>query len=109
MGFLKSLFGGSDDESPAREAKFITGSQSTRLNAVDAEDVVEVLATDGTRPETRERLQRHRQWGVATPRIALTQTSLIDDEELIELVEQDIAELCQNLGFPNQPEITRFP
>lgn len=105
MGFFSSLFGGGD---APQDFKRVSSYQPTFDPADLPADVVQITATDGPMMEHRERLRHLRASGVTTPRIALSRTSQVE-EELIELVEMEIAELCVEVGFPHPPVIERMP
>jgi translation elongation factor EF-Tu-like GTPase len=60
---------------------------------------VVVSATDGPMPITREQLQAVSRGGATSVDIALVNTGLVDDEELLELVELEVRELAQQCGL----------
>jgi hypothetical protein len=66
---------------------------------VPPSDEVEVSATDGPMPATVEQLQAVRARGATSVDVALVNTHLVDDEELLELVELEIREAAAGCGL----------
>jgi elongation factor Tu len=62
--------------------------------------IIEVAATDGPMPQTREHVLLARQVGVPYIVVALNKADMVDDEELLELVEMEVRELLTSYGFP---------
>jgi selenocysteine-specific elongation factor len=58
-----------------------------------------IAADDGVMPQTREHLDILTLLGVNKGWVALTKTDLVQDEEWIDLVELDISELLEEIGF----------
>ena len=56
--------------------------------------ILVVAATDGPMPQTREHILLARQVGVPQLVVFLNKCDLVDDEELLELVELEVRELC---------------
>jgi translation elongation factor EF-Tu-like GTPase len=71
-------------------------------------DAVIVSAADGPLPETVEQLKALRTQGATTVDIVITNTDLVDDAELLELVELEIRDLAQQNGLA-VGSITRGP
>ncbi len=57
-------------------------------------------ATDGPMPQTREHILLARQVGVPALVVFLNKCDMVDDEELLELVEMEVAELLDKYEFP---------
>ena len=57
-------------------------------------------ATDGPMPQTREHILLARQVGVPALVVFLNKCDMVDDEELLELVEMEVAELLEKYEFP---------
>ena len=66
-----------------------------------------VSAPDGPMPQTREHVLLARQVEVPAMVIFLNKTDQMDDEELLELVELELAELLGGYGFPEDTPIIR--
>ncbi len=62
--------------------------------------ILVVSATDGPMPQTREHILLARQVGVPYIVVFINKIDLVDDEELIELVEMEVADLLTKYGFP---------
>jgi len=62
--------------------------------------ILVVSAADGPMPQTREHVLLARQVNVPALVVFLNKVDLVDDEELIELVELELAELLTQYGFP---------
>ena len=62
--------------------------------------ILVVSATDGPMPQTREHILLARQVGVPALVVFLNKVDAVDDEELLELVEMEIAELLELYDFP---------
>jgi translation elongation factor EF-Tu-like GTPase len=62
-------------------------------------DEVEVSATDGPMPLTVEQLRAIRARGGTSVDVALTNTDLVDDVELLELVELEINQTAAECGL----------
>ncbi len=58
-----------------------------------------VNATDGVTAETREQIIAYRQAGVSEIGVVLTNTKLVDDEDLIDLVEMEIRDLLSSYNY----------
>ena len=61
---------------------------------------LEVAATYGPMPQTREHILLARQVGVPQLVVFLNKCDLVDDEELLELVELEVRELLSSYDFP---------
>ena len=59
-------------------------------------------ATDGPMPQTREHILLARQVGVPALVVFLNKCDMVDDEELLELVEMEVAELLEKYEFPRE-------
>jgi len=59
-------------------------------------------ATDGPMPQTREHILLARQVGVPALVVFLNKVDMVDDEELLELVEMEVAELLEKYEFPRE-------
>jgi elongation factor Tu len=59
-------------------------------------------ATDGPMPQTREHILLARQVGVPALVVYLNKCDMVDDEELLELVEMEVAELLEKYEFPRE-------
>jgi translation elongation factor EF-Tu-like GTPase len=62
--------------------------------------IIVVAATDGPMPQTREHILLARQVGVPYVVVFLNKVDLVDDEELIELVDMEVRELCPSTSSP---------
>ena len=62
--------------------------------------ILVVSAADGPMPQTREHVLLARQVGVPAIVVALNQSDMVDDEELLELVELEARELLTEYEFP---------
>jgi len=60
---------------------------------------VEVSATDGPLPATREAFESIRNSGETWVEVALVNVDLVDDEELLELVELEIRQIASDTGL----------
>jgi elongation factor Tu len=69
--------------------------------------ILVVSAPDGPMPQTREHVLLARQVEVPAMVIFLNKTDQLDDEELLELVELELAELLVGYGFPEDTPIIR--
>ena len=61
-------------------------------------------ATDGPMPQTREHILLARQVGVPALVVFLNKCDMVDDEELLELVEMEVAELLEKYEFPRDTQ-----
>ena len=61
--------------------------------------ILVVAATDGPMAQTREHVLLAKQVGVPYMLVALNKTDMVDDEEILELVEMEVAELLGDQGF----------
>jgi len=62
--------------------------------------IIVIAATDGPMAQTREHILLARQVGVPSLVVFLNKTDQVDDEELIELVEMEVAELLTEYDYP---------
>ena len=62
--------------------------------------ILEVAATDGPMPQTREHILLARQVGVPALVVFMNKVDLVDDPELLELVEMEIRELLSFYEYP---------
>jgi translation elongation factor EF-Tu-like GTPase len=62
-------------------------------------DPVVVSATDGPLPPTVDQLKALKAQGATSVDIVITNTNLVDDAELLELVELEIRELAEQNGL----------
>ena len=69
--------------------------------------ILVVSGTDGPMPQTREHVLLARQVGVPKLVVALNKCDMVDDEELLELVEMEIAELLESYEFDADTPIVR--
>jgi elongation factor Tu len=60
---------------------------------------VQVSATDGPMPDTVEQFKAIRAQGGTSVDVVITNTNLVQDEELLELVELEIRELATQNGL----------
>lgn len=68
--------------------------------------ILVVAATDGPMPQTREHILLARQVGVPRIVVFLNKCDMVDDSEMIDLVQEEVAELLKKYGY--NPEETRF-
>lgn len=64
-----------------------------------ANNTLTVNATDGVTAETREQIIAYRQAGVSEIVVLLTNTKLVDDEDLVDLVEMEIREMLSSYDY----------
>ncbi len=69
--------------------------------------ILVVSGTDGPMPQTREHVLLARQVGVPKLIVALNKCDMVDDEELLELVEMEIAELLETYEYDADTPIIR--
>ena len=69
--------------------------------------ILVVSAPDGPMPQTREHVLLARQVEVPAMVVYVNKTDQMDDEELLELVELELAELLDSYGFPEDTPIVR--
>jgi elongation factor Tu len=69
--------------------------------------ILVVSGTDGPMPQTREHVLLARQVGVPKLVVALNKCDMVDDEELLELVEMEVAELLEAYEFDADTPIVR--
>lgn len=69
--------------------------------------ILVVSAPDGPMPQTREHVLLARQVEVPAMVVFLNKVDQMDDEELLELVELEMAELLASYGFPEDTPIVR--
>ena len=62
--------------------------------------ILEVAATDGPMPQTREHILLARQVGVPYIVVFLNKCDMVEDAELLELVELEVRELLKSYQFP---------
>ena len=67
--------------------------------------ILVVAATDGPMPQTREHILLARQVNVPNIVVFLNKADMVDDPELIELVEMEVAEELEKNGFEDCPII----
>ena len=67
--------------------------------------ILVVAATDGPMPQTKEHILLARQVGVPKIVVFLNKVDMVDDPELIELVEMEVAEELEKNGFIDCPII----
>jgi len=65
--------------------------------------ILVVAAPDGPMPQTREHVLLAKQVEVPTMVVFLNKVDMMDDEELLELVELELAELLESYGFVDCP------
>lgn len=65
--------------------------------------ILVVAATDGPMPQTREHILLSRQVGVPAIVVFLNKVDMVDDPELVELVELELAELLESHGYVDTP------
>ncbi|MCX8034724.1 MAG: elongation factor Tu [Candidatus Dojkabacteria bacterium] len=68
--------------------------------------ILVVAATDGPMPQTREHILLARQVGVPRIVVFLNKCDMVDDPEMIDLVQEEVAELLKKYGY--NPDETRF-
>jgi elongation factor Tu len=61
--------------------------------------ILVVAATDGPMPQTREHILLSRQVGVPKLVVFMNKVDLVDDPEMLELVEMELADLLDSYGF----------
>jgi len=64
-----------------------------------APDPVIVSATDGPLPPTVEQLEALKAQGATSVDVVISNTNLVDDEELLELVELEVRDLAERSGL----------
>jgi elongation factor Tu len=69
--------------------------------------ILVVSAPDGPMPQTREHVLLARQVEVPAMVVFLNKVDMMDDAELLELVELELAELLASYGFPEETPIVR--
>jgi elongation factor Tu len=69
--------------------------------------ILVVSAPDGPMPQTREHILLARQVEVPAMVVYMNKTDQMDDEELLELVEMELAELLESYGFDPETPIIR--
>ncbi len=69
--------------------------------------ILVVAAPDGPMPQTREHVLLARQVEVPAMVVFLNKVDMMDDPELLELVEMELAELLESYGFPADTPIVR--
>jgi elongation factor Tu len=62
--------------------------------------ILVVAATDGPMPQTREHILLARQVGVPYIVVALNKVDMVEDAELLELVELEVASCCRSISSP---------
>jgi len=62
-------------------------------------DPVVVSATDGPLPQTMEQMKALKAQGATSIDVVMTNTDLVDDEELLELVELELRDLAEQNGL----------
>lgn len=60
-------------------------------------------ATDGPMPQTREHILLSRQVNVPRIVVFMNKVDMVDDEELLELVEMELADLLESYGYNDTP------
>ena len=65
--------------------------------------ILVVAATDGVMAQTKEHILLSRQVGVPYIVVFLNKCDMVDDEELLELVEMEVAEQLEEYGFTDSP------
>lgn len=68
--------------------------------------ILVVAATDGPMPQTREHILLARQVGVPRIVVFLNKCDMVDDPEMVDLVQEEVAELLKKYGY--NPDETRF-
>ncbi len=66
---------------------------------LNAGSAIEVRANEGPMPATRERLAAIKASGDTRVDVVLTDTALVSDEELLELIELEVRDLADQLGL----------
>ncbi|MBN8653367.1 MAG: hypothetical protein J0L67_18205 [Cytophagales bacterium] len=64
-----------------------------------ANNTLTVSATDGVTAETRAQIVSYREAGVSEIVVLLTNTKLVDDEDLVDLVEMEIREMLSSYDY----------
>ncbi|AZQ63376.1 elongation factor Tu [Flammeovirga pectinis] len=67
--------------------------------------ILVVAATDGAMPQTKEHILLARQVGVPRIVVFLNKADMVDDEEMLELVEMEVAEELESKGYDDAPII----
>ncbi|NME72792.1 elongation factor Tu [Flammeovirga aprica] len=67
--------------------------------------ILVVAATDGAMPQTKEHILLARQVGVPKIVVFLNKADMVDDEEMLELVEMEVAEELESKGYDDAPII----
>ncbi|PWJ41036.1 elongation factor Tu [Sediminitomix flava] len=67
--------------------------------------ILVVAATDGCMPQTKEHILLARQVGVPKIVVFLNKADMVDDEEMLELVEMEVAEELEDKGYDDCPII----
>jgi len=94
-----------DDDAPPDPATLIDpplvapAAAPVAAPATSGAGPVVVSATDGPMPETKQAFEAIRASGGTTVDISITNTNLVDDEELLELVELELRELATQCGL----------
>ena len=65
--------------------------------------ILVVAATDGPMPQTREHILLGRQVGIPRIVVFMNKVDMVDDAELLELVEMELADLLDSYGYENTP------
>jgi len=67
-----------------------------------------VSATDGPTSETREQIRLYREAGVSEIVVSLSNTNMVDDKDLLDLVEMEIRDLLSSYDYDgDNTRITR--
>lgn len=64
-----------------------------------ANNTLTVSATDGVTAETRAQIVSYREAGVSEIAVLLTNTNLVDDKDLLDLVELEIREMLSSYDY----------
>jgi len=67
--------------------------------------ILVVAATDGPMPQTREHILLARQVNVPKVVVFMNKVDMVDDEEMLELVEMEVAELLESYEYNDSPII----